>query len=483
MIKNITKLFKHSLTYGLGNVASKALAFLLIPLYTAYLNPEDYGILQICRIITALLTVFLMMGMSSSMFRVYYNVKDHKDKSLIVNTTLNTFFIASILILTPLIIFSSKLSGVFLGVEQSQYVFIILLATIFCESFFTLQLAVLRAEERSRLYSIITIIRVVLYAAFSLIFIAFLKQNYIGALKAGLYTLILIVIGTSRFTIKGYKLELSYNYIKEILHIGIPLAIGGLGIWVLNLSDRYMLKLLLPPDVSLFHIGLYSLGDRIASITKFLVVMPFMLAWGALMFSYEKEENAKEIYKTVMNYFCFVTGLLALFVNVFSKEIIQVMSQNVSYYDAFKIVPILSFSKIMSGLIIVISVGVIITKKSKYVAISNFIAAICNIIFNFILIPRYFMFGAAIGSLLAFIINFLILFYFAQRSYYISYEMKKISIFFFTLLLISIASIFIGFYIKLFVFFIVVALIPTFKLITYSQIKSFCFTAIRKIKK
>jgi O-antigen/teichoic acid export membrane protein len=483
MLENLSKLLKHTLIYGIGNMASKGLAFLLIPLYTAYLNPSDYGILQICRIITTVLSIFILMGMSSSMFRVYYIVDDVASRRLIVNSTIVTFLIISVLILFPLFIFSSKISYILLGVENSNYIFLLLLATIFTEGFFSLQLAVLRAEEKSKIYSVFSIVRVVLYAVFSIIFVAVLKQKYIGAIQAGLITLFLITLAAIPFTIKGFKFQLSVKFMREILHIGIPLAIGGLGIWILNLSDRYMLKYLISPDSALYQVGLYSLGDKIAMIIKFLIVMPFMLAWGALMFAYSRETNAKEIYKYVLNYFCFVIGIVGLFVTVFGKDIIILMSQNASFYEAYKVIPLLSFSKVIAGIITVISVGVIITRKAKYVAITNFIAAVINILLNFILIPKYNILGAAIASFIAFLVNLTILYYFAQKIYHIPYEMKKISLFFGFLILITIlANMGLAFNLKLILFLISLSLLPAFRLVSYSQVFTFSKFVMKKVR-
>ena len=43
IVKELGRLLKHSAIYGFSNVLGKAIGFLLIPLYTHYIPPADYG--------------------------------------------------------------------------------------------------------------------------------------------------------------------------------------------------------------------------------------------------------------------------------------------------------------------------------------------------------------------------------------------------------------------------------------------------------
>ena len=140
MFREIIKLAKHTIIYGFGNVATRAIAFLLIPLYTAYLTPEDYGILQICKVVSYILVVIVMMGVNSSMFRVYYNTNDQKERELLINSTMFTFLFFATLILTPLVIFSSNISYLLLGVHNAQILFVLLIFSVLFEGINLLQL-------------------------------------------------------------------------------------------------------------------------------------------------------------------------------------------------------------------------------------------------------------------------------------------------------------------------------------------------------
>ena len=134
------------------------------------------------------------------------------------------------------------------------------------------------------------------------------------------------------------------------------------------MTDRYMLKFLLPNDIALTQVGLYSLGAKIASFLHFALVAPFMLSWGALMYSYQNDPNAKIIYKNILNIFTALGGILFILVSLFSPEILGLLSQNKDYFVAYKVVPYLTFSKLLFGVFMVFTVGVTLTRKTKYIS-------------------------------------------------------------------------------------------------------------------
>ena len=73
MIEKLTGLAKSSLIYGLGNYGVKLVGFLLIPVYTRYLAPADYGVMAMVSSFGQALFIFLNLGQSTALFRFYYD--------------------------------------------------------------------------------------------------------------------------------------------------------------------------------------------------------------------------------------------------------------------------------------------------------------------------------------------------------------------------------------------------------------------------
>ncbi len=472
MIQHFLKLSKHTLIYGFGQIASRGVAVFLIPLYTAYLTTQDYGVLQLARTYNSLFLVLVLLGMNTSMFRVYFKTDFIQERRIIINTTFTAFLIITACIFVPIMFVLSHFSQSLIFTPRSSLILWLVFITVVLEGIFSLQLAILRAEERSKTYSLIAIVKVIIYIVITIFLVVYLKKNFMGVLLAGIVSYFIINIVLIPLTMRKFKFQISKKHLQEILEIGIPLTVSGLGAWILNLSDRYMLQYLLPENTALSQVGIYSLGDKIAMLLRFILVMPFMLTWGAQMYKYAKKTDARKIYRKVLNVYFFIACILGLLIALFAKEFVVLMAQNSDYYPAYLVVPFLVFSKILTGVILIISVGAVLTNHSKYIAISSFAAAVLNVVFNFIFIPKFEMMGAAFGSLIAYSINGILLFYLTQKVYYVHYDKWRILFFGIVIFSVSIlANIYIMPFGMKFVLLVLVLLAsPLSKLITYSNV-------------
>ncbi len=475
MKEAIAKLGKHSLVYGVGNIATKLVAFLLLPIYTKYLTPDDYGVLQICNTLSALLLVVYQMGMTSSLFKVYYNVSEEDDKKTIFSSVFFFYLLAAGGLSAILISVRTQISSVLITVDNSSYLFLIVVISVYIEGALNLGLAILRAKEKSTYYSLVNVLRVFFYAGFNILFVVVYRRNYIGVREGTLLSIFVALLFLLPIVVRNIHFKISREYLKEVLHLGIPLAIGGLALWVITLTDRYMLRYLLPDSEALYQVGLYSLGNKFAMLIKYLLVFPFSLSWGALMFAYQNHPEAQKIYSRVMNIFCFAGGVLILLFSLFSRETIHFIASNSGYYPAWKVVPVLAFSGVFSGTASVLNVGVTLKKHTKYISISNITAAATNIVLNVLLIPQFGMMGAAYASLISFILINIMMYRFSQKDYFIPYQTVRIvSFFVFIAVMIFVVNMMVHIiWIKVVIFILLLFILPQFSLVSYSEINRF----------
>src|SRR5688500_1303604 len=78
------ELARHSAVYGFGSLVSRFIAVLLLPVYTRYLSPADYGLIETLIALSAVLTVLLAAGVKSAFFRFYF---DDEDKRRVIRTS------------------------------------------------------------------------------------------------------------------------------------------------------------------------------------------------------------------------------------------------------------------------------------------------------------------------------------------------------------------------------------------------------------
>jgi O-antigen/teichoic acid export membrane protein len=88
--KNLfTRIVVETLNYGFANIASKFVGFLLIPVYTKYFTPEDYGIVELCGTLSLFLIVFLRLGIPGAISRFYFDFYTDRIK---LNNYLTTIY-------------------------------------------------------------------------------------------------------------------------------------------------------------------------------------------------------------------------------------------------------------------------------------------------------------------------------------------------------------------------------------------------------
>jgi len=208
-----------------------------------------------------------------------------------------------------------------------------------------------------------------------------------------------------------------------MLKFGIPAVPTGLAIWVLNSSDRYFLN-------SFFgtaDVGIYNVGYRVGMLVT-LVSGALHLAYPRFMFSiYKERPDAKYYFAKINTYFYLITFLSALAISIFAKEAIQILT-GPAFHSSYTVVPLIAFSYVFYGLFSNFGTGISVIGKTYLFVISTATAGLINLFFNFILISRFGVMGAALATFLSFSFLAIIQLLMAQRIYAIPYEFKRIGL-------------------------------------------------------
>lgn len=422
MLSELKKLGKHALIYGTGILLGKAVGFFLIPLYTHFLKPKDYGILELLDLTGYIIAYILGLGLDSALLRYYSLFEDDKDKRAVISTAFLLQLVLSMLLFFLLYNSRYYLSSCILGSTIYVSLFPILFVSLFLASLNGLLKVALRAQQKSMEFTLVSVIYTAVALSLNILFVAFLKLGIKGILYSTAITSALSLLYLIPRIITYCGLSFHLSKLKRMLKYGVPLVPAGIFVFILNWSDRYVLRLYCDMDI----IGLYSLGYKIGMIVAFLIAGSFHLIWSAYMFEVQKKDNAKEIYARVTTYFILLICTLGLAISIFSREIILIMADS-AYLNAHKVVPLIVLAMTFMTTDNVFRTGILLRGKTVYLAISTALAAIINIALNFLFIPNYGMMGAALATSISFFIYSIVILFFAQRAYYINFEFLRLS--------------------------------------------------------
>jgi O-antigen/teichoic acid export membrane protein len=419
VVEKLTGLAKSSLIYGLGNYGVKLVGFLLIPVYTRYLAPADYGVMALVSTFGQALFIFLNLGQSTALFRFYYDDDTPEGRERVIAGSLWIALVVS----TPIALLAMTLSGptarLLLGDSTLWGLVGVGILTVACRQLLRLPFAVLRADERDTRYATWSVVRTALSAGLAIALVVGVRLGVWGVLLSQLLAeaicCVILVPPIARSLRAGWV----GTQMREQLTFGLALLPGAMASFTLDLSDRFFLR----HYSTLEEVGLYSLGYRFGEII-FFVVAAVQLAWPQFVFANRKSPQAKQLYSYATTYYLAGILFLVLGLSALAPEIVRLMAAP-RYQAAAPVVPVIALAGLCEGLRYVLTIGIMFQKRPIIRSMGMGGAALVNVVLNLLLIPRYGMMGAAWATLAGFITLIVIEQTVSHRFYPIPYQLDR----------------------------------------------------------
>ncbi|MGH9557031.1 MAG: flippase [Terriglobales bacterium] len=393
MISDLKRLTKNSGIYAAGQILGKAVGFFMLPVYTRYLNPRDYGVLSLLDTVMFFATIFAGMGVQTALMRFYALYEPEHDKKEVVGTAILFFSLTSAAMGAVLSLTAPWIAQSVLGDRtMAPLVRIVSLTFIFgnlCE----VPMTYWRVRERAAWYVGINLAKTVVGMLSLIVSLAVLRQGLVGALYANLFTSFLFAGVLLAFAFREVPACLVVSKLKPMIRFGAPLIITGLGSFVLVFSDRFFLRYY----AGLEEVGVYALGYKLASIVVLLVTLPFSMGWQWQQFDLAKRGNAAELYAKIQTYLWFVSVFCALGVSVLARDVLPFLAPP-AYAQAASVVPLIALSYVLVNARTVIQSELYVKGATQRAALVAVIVTAANLTLNYLLIPRYLVMGAAMAT-------------------------------------------------------------------------------------
>jgi O-antigen/teichoic acid export membrane protein len=416
----LKRLGKHSAIYGLGGLVSRILAVLLLPLYTRYLSPSDYGKVETLIALSTVIGIVLRMGIHSAFFRFYFDSPDPQARRVVLRTSFwFTMGMATLGLVVGLALAGAISSLLFGSADDSELVmaaFVGLWAGMNYEQVTSL----FRVEERSVAFVSASLTNIFLTIGATLLLVVALDKGPIGVIVGNFTGTLLVYAVLLAYRREQLGLQFDRGLLRRMNHFGIPLVPTALFLWVTNFSDRLFLVKLADTE----EVGLYSVGVRIASALV-LLLTAFRLAWPAFAYSIEDDGEARRTYGYVLTYLVLLTTWVATALALLSPWIVEWIAAP-AFESSSRVVGPLAFSTVAFAAYIVVAIGVGRAKRTQFNWVVTGAAAAVNIGLNLILIPPYGMMGAAIATIAAYATMFAGMAWWAQRIYPVPYQWRRV---------------------------------------------------------
>ena len=427
MLDKIKRLGAETIVYGIMTVIGRFLTFLLVPFYTHILEPGEYGIVAYLFSLIAFSTIFFSYGMESAYFK-YASTQEIGTQKQNFSTPFLSLFITSILFSSLLSVFNGEISSI-AGFGESGSRLIVFAAWILCfDTIALVPFASLRLRHKPGLFTAVKLANIIINVTLNVVFLAFLGMGVEGVFLAGLIasgsTLLLLIPVSWKFLGLSFSPELW----KSLLKFGIPYVPAGVAAIALQVIDRPLLRML-TDDAT---VGIYQANYRLG-IVIMLLVTTFDYAYRPFFLNNANQPDAKKLYARVSTYFYTLMLFVWIIVTVFIHDIVKLEFGgryliHPDYWSGLPIIPVVMVAYIFTGWITLLMPGIFIEKKTKYLPVISGTAAAVNIIVNLVFIPIYGMMGAALATLVSYIVSAAGTYWVSQRFYPVQYEIKRLFI-------------------------------------------------------
>lgn len=399
-LKKIKLFIENFLVYGLGGIISKIIPLIMVPIVTRIMPTTDYfGISDMSHTIVQFCSAFALMGMYDAMYRMFFEKDEEDYKRNVCSTALVFTVFTSILVFILMFLFKNPIAQFFFKNKEYAYVVYLSAMATLVGATNSIIAAPTRMQNKRIVFLITNTISPLLSYAIA-----------VPMLLAGYYVIALplaaVVSGITMetaFAVMNHKWfsfkKFDRYLLRQLLIIAVPLLPNFLIYWVFNSCDKIMITNMIGIGAE----GIYSVGSKLGHASQ-LIYTAFAGGWQFFAFSTMKEENQVKTNSLIFEYLGIISFVATAFVCAGSYIFYKLLFAE-EYLAGYIVAPYLFFAPLLQMLFQVAANQFLIIKKTWPNFLILLSGAILNIIINFVLIPVCGIEGAALATLIGYVVS------------------------------------------------------------------------------
>ena len=424
-------LLRGSLLYTLGNFLPRIGAFLLLPVYTAAMAPAEFGIFSLMLSLSGLLAIGYRLGLDGALLRCHFDVAQAQRPSLYRTSAAVTLAAAIGLSAAVALAIGPFFDAIFPGVPFVPYG-VLALAITAATAFQYVPSSLFRATDRPGRFLAFALGIFGLVVAGTLLFVLALGMGAVGGLLAQLLSGIGVVVATAWILGRMRRGTIRPELARAALRFGLPLVPHGLAAWVLNLSDRWLIGLLigLPAVAAQAAVGVYSFGYVVGQSVA-LVAMSFNAAWVPTWYARGEGAHGPALLREMTSLVMAGLALLALSVAVLAPEVTAVLATarwGEQADAAADVMAVVAGASLVYGLYFMLVSTVFLRRRTAGLPLLTLAAGAANVIANLLLIPRLGLMGAAWSTLVGYTALAGLTWWYAARDFPVRLDLVRLAL-------------------------------------------------------
>lgn len=410
-VNHFSKTAKHSAIYAVGMMLRRITGLVMLPIYTRYLTPEDYGTVELLTMAIEIAGILVGLRISQALFRFYILEEDEHQKRVIVSTVLLTIVASSGIGAGLLYLGAEPLTKIIFGTDAYIFEFQLISITLVANAIAAVGLSYLRARQMPILFVSIGMATLALQVALNILFVVIWDMHVTGVVYSSVISGCIVALGLSAYVLYHAGFHYSVDLARRLVAYVMPLILASIAAFYVAYADKYFLRLF----SNLTEVGLYALAARIGSVLV-TAFEAFNMSWGADRFEIVKKDNARQVYEQVFRFINAALMLVAVGLALFANDFFWLMTSS-EFYPSGNIVPILVFAYLISIYTMYCNFGALYVGKTGVMAQASWLKAIFATVGYLLLIPHLGMYGAASVLLFSNFVEFIWVYKRSSRLY------------------------------------------------------------------
>lgn len=413
--------FHHAIVYSGAAIASRLIGLLMLPLYAHVLRGHGYAVIGMLDVGLNFLISLLAYGMQGAIVRLYHDEKDPTRKRAVVSTGVILIAAATTALTLPLMIFSRPVASLLVADADLSRLVVMALIGFSLDLVSQAAAAWLLLQSRSRLMSLISLLRLVLGLALNIELILRrdmgLDGYFISALAVNMISAAILLALVAHDCGRRYDREIA----RRIRSLLLPLVPGSLASWVGRQAERVLARGL----IGLESVGILEMAYRFPVLIAMVVTTPFMQSWDTRRFEIADQPDAPRTIARMFTYFTFIIVWIGLVMAVVIRPVLELLTPP-EFHLAYRIARVEIVTTILQGMQFHLAFGLFYAKDTAMISRLRAGAAFAKVLLSWYFISHWGIYGAAFSAALMGLIGLGLDFHFSQKRYRLPLEWRTL---------------------------------------------------------
>ena len=386
----LRKTLSHSVIYGVGLGAQNIVGLIMLPIYTRFLTPADYGTLGMMQIIIDLVSMIFGAQLSHGVFRNFYAAQTVGEKNSVVASALGFVIAFKLVGVGVLAVLAGPSARLLFGSEDLSGYMALFGVSLLTSSLFIIPFQYLRALERPAAFVALSLLKLIIQVCLNVYFLVQLGMGVLGVIWATVLTGLTLGLSMAAWTLVRTRFSFSLAQARNLMSFSWPLILTGLMSLYISAGARSLISTF----SGLADVGLFMLANRLSAVMSSGIVRPFQQAWIPRRFKLVGSDDGMRTYGRGFLLVSVVLVIAGVALATFAPEVLRLMSDR-AFWSAAAIVPILVLQNVITAASRFSRFGLLVEGRTKAFLSPMVVSALGATAIGFLLVEPFGAVGIA----------------------------------------------------------------------------------------